>query len=278
MSTSVKYCQSWHSNKSLPVPRLHDLGPCPGSSPGPCRCLTVCPCREMNKRLTEEQGRKTFDRATKLEQEFTEHFTGEPVTSDLWLTEEPTRSANSTSLSPQLSSKATPWRRSTSRPSRSSKSSRAPSSGFSPRRSYDAPSPLGSEKSSRSLRLRPSPPSELLSLPISPVWRRLLTSSGNAGRPASLAPAGRVYWRLSVLLFPFVRPKRWLPVGRRVKARAAPEHRWKSKSQDESETLHVWACGEFSNGVFCVSIAAELSAGVWRAAGVALWPLFNLFF
>ncbi|XP_062384482.1 discs large homolog 1-like protein isoform X4 [Sardina pilchardus] len=30
---------------------------------------------EMNKRLTEEQGRKTFERATKLEQEFTEHFT-----------------------------------------------------------------------------------------------------------------------------------------------------------------------------------------------------------
>uniref|UniRef100_A0A3Q1F9W4 Disks large homolog 1 n=1 Tax=Acanthochromis polyacanthus TaxID=80966 RepID=A0A3Q1F9W4_9TELE len=30
---------------------------------------------EMNKRLTEEQGKKTFDRATKLEQEFTEHFT-----------------------------------------------------------------------------------------------------------------------------------------------------------------------------------------------------------
>lgn len=40
----------------------------------------------MNKRLTEEQGRKTFDRATKLEQEFTEHFTGEPVVSDLLLT------------------------------------------------------------------------------------------------------------------------------------------------------------------------------------------------
>ncbi|KAF0046427.1 hypothetical protein F2P81_000060 [Scophthalmus maximus] len=32
---------------------------------------------EMNKRLTDEQGRKTFDRATKLEQEFTEHFTGD---------------------------------------------------------------------------------------------------------------------------------------------------------------------------------------------------------
>ncbi|XP_036426176.1 disks large homolog 1 isoform X8 [Colossoma macropomum] len=30
---------------------------------------------EMNKRLTEEQGKKTFDRAVKLEQEFTEHFT-----------------------------------------------------------------------------------------------------------------------------------------------------------------------------------------------------------
>ncbi|KAJ8356791.1 hypothetical protein SKAU_G00195850 [Synaphobranchus kaupii] len=30
---------------------------------------------EMNKRLTEEQGRKTFDRAMKLEQEFTENFT-----------------------------------------------------------------------------------------------------------------------------------------------------------------------------------------------------------
>uniref|UniRef100_A0A3B3UQ34 Disks large homolog 1 n=1 Tax=Poecilia latipinna TaxID=48699 RepID=A0A3B3UQ34_9TELE len=32
---------------------------------------------EMNKRLTDEQGRKTFDRAAKLEQEFTEHFTGQ---------------------------------------------------------------------------------------------------------------------------------------------------------------------------------------------------------
>ncbi|XP_062844147.1 discs large homolog 1-like protein isoform X2 [Trichomycterus rosablanca] len=30
---------------------------------------------EMNRRLTEEQGRKTYDRAMKLEQEFTEHFT-----------------------------------------------------------------------------------------------------------------------------------------------------------------------------------------------------------
>ncbi|XP_029905395.1 disks large homolog 1-like isoform X2 [Myripristis murdjan] len=30
---------------------------------------------EINKRLTEEQGRKTYDRAVKLEQEFTEYFT-----------------------------------------------------------------------------------------------------------------------------------------------------------------------------------------------------------
>ncbi|XP_018422910.1 PREDICTED: disks large homolog 1 isoform X7 [Nanorana parkeri] len=30
---------------------------------------------EMNKRLTEDQARKTFERALKLEQEFTEHFT-----------------------------------------------------------------------------------------------------------------------------------------------------------------------------------------------------------
>lgn len=30
---------------------------------------------EMNKRLTDEQARKTFERAVRLEQEFTEHFT-----------------------------------------------------------------------------------------------------------------------------------------------------------------------------------------------------------
>lgn len=34
--------------------------------------------REVNKRITEEQARKAFDRATKLEQEFTECFSGEP--------------------------------------------------------------------------------------------------------------------------------------------------------------------------------------------------------
>ncbi|KAJ3595453.1 hypothetical protein NHX12_004756 [Muraenolepis orangiensis] len=36
---------------------------------------TVENIMEMNKRLTEDQGRKTLDRANKLEQEFTEHFT-----------------------------------------------------------------------------------------------------------------------------------------------------------------------------------------------------------
>ena len=33
--------------------------------------------RELNKRLTEEQAQKTYDRALKLEQEFGEYFTGE---------------------------------------------------------------------------------------------------------------------------------------------------------------------------------------------------------
>ena len=32
--------------------------------------------REMNKRLTEDQAQKTYDRALKLEQEFGEYFTG----------------------------------------------------------------------------------------------------------------------------------------------------------------------------------------------------------
>lgn len=32
--------------------------------------------REMNKRMTEEQAKKTFERAMKMEQEFGEYFTG----------------------------------------------------------------------------------------------------------------------------------------------------------------------------------------------------------
>lgn len=42
-------------------------------------CLSLTLHREINKRITEEQARKAFDRATKLEQEFTECFSGEPL-------------------------------------------------------------------------------------------------------------------------------------------------------------------------------------------------------
>lgn len=44
--------------------------------------------REMNKRFLEEQARKTYDRAIKLEQEFLEHFTGEFLSillSQIWV-------------------------------------------------------------------------------------------------------------------------------------------------------------------------------------------------
>lgn len=50
------------------------------------RKLTVVSfCREMNKRLTEEQARKAYDRAVKLEQEFTEYFTGESTKQNTYL-------------------------------------------------------------------------------------------------------------------------------------------------------------------------------------------------
>lgn len=38
---------------------------------------TLTHCRELNKRITEEQARKTYERSLKLEQEFAEYFTGE---------------------------------------------------------------------------------------------------------------------------------------------------------------------------------------------------------
>lgn len=41
-----------------------------------CVCDVLPLRRDMNKRLTEEQAKKTFDRALKLEQEFGEFFTG----------------------------------------------------------------------------------------------------------------------------------------------------------------------------------------------------------
>lgn len=33
--------------------------------------------REMSKRMTEEQAKKTYERALKLEQDFSEYFTGD---------------------------------------------------------------------------------------------------------------------------------------------------------------------------------------------------------
>ncbi|KAF2979189.1 hypothetical protein EK904_004213 [Melospiza melodia maxima] len=47
---------------------------------------TVENIMEMNKRLTEEQAKKTFERATKLEQEFTEHFTALGLERVRWCT------------------------------------------------------------------------------------------------------------------------------------------------------------------------------------------------
>lgn len=35
--------------------------------------------REMNKRMTEEQAKKTYERALKMEQEFGEYFTGRSI-------------------------------------------------------------------------------------------------------------------------------------------------------------------------------------------------------
>jgi len=34
-------------------------------------------CREWNQRITEEQARKTYERAVKLEEEFGEYFVGQ---------------------------------------------------------------------------------------------------------------------------------------------------------------------------------------------------------
>lgn len=50
-----------------------------GQDPPSAWCLSFLH-REINKRITEEQARKAFDRATKLEQEFTECFSGEFAT------------------------------------------------------------------------------------------------------------------------------------------------------------------------------------------------------
>lgn len=43
----------------------------------------------MNKRLTDEQAKKTYDRAMKLEQEFGEYFTGKRKAKFLIYPEDP---------------------------------------------------------------------------------------------------------------------------------------------------------------------------------------------
>lgn len=45
--------------------------------------------REMNKRMTEDQAKKTYERALKMEQEFAEYFTGlyghtDHIRPDVW--------------------------------------------------------------------------------------------------------------------------------------------------------------------------------------------------
>lgn len=52
-------------------------------------CMSLTLYREINKRITEEQARKAFDRATKLEQEFTECFSGEAAANPLPAHDEP---------------------------------------------------------------------------------------------------------------------------------------------------------------------------------------------
>ncbi|XP_045908032.1 uncharacterized protein LOC123972553 [Micropterus dolomieu] len=71
VSTGGKHCildVSGNAIKRLQLAQLHPIAIF-------IKPKSVENIMEMNKRLTEEQGRKTFDRATKLEQEFTEHFT-----------------------------------------------------------------------------------------------------------------------------------------------------------------------------------------------------------
>lgn len=39
----------------------------------------------MNKRMTEEQAKKTYERALKMEQEFAEYFTGSYTLNVTWI-------------------------------------------------------------------------------------------------------------------------------------------------------------------------------------------------
>uniref|UniRef100_A0A6I8MZP2 Disks large homolog 4 n=1 Tax=Ornithorhynchus anatinus TaxID=9258 RepID=A0A6I8MZP2_ORNAN len=110
---------------------------------------------EINKRVTEEQARKAFDRATKLEQEFTECFSG--VVGARWDAGGRTWGAQITGSSPPSSScfflllhhhhhhhgqpswRARASRKSTTKSSASSRNSPALTFGFLPERDSDFP-------------------------------------------------------------------------------------------------------------------------------------------
>ncbi|XP_048361443.1 disks large homolog 1 isoform X4 [Sphaerodactylus townsendi] len=71
VAEKAKHCildVSGNAIKRLQVAQLHPISIF-------IRPKSVENVTEMNKRLTDEQARKTFERAMKLEQEFTEHFT-----------------------------------------------------------------------------------------------------------------------------------------------------------------------------------------------------------
>nr|XP_056705393.1 disks large homolog 1 isoform X2 [Euleptes europaea] len=71
VAEKTKHCildVSGNAIKRLQVAQLHPISIF-------IRPKSVENIMEMNKRLTDEQARKTFERAMKLEQEFTEHFT-----------------------------------------------------------------------------------------------------------------------------------------------------------------------------------------------------------
>lgn len=63
---------SGNAIKRLQVAQLHPIAIF-------LRPISVDSIMEMNKRMSEEQARKTYERAMKLEQDFAEYFTGEMI-------------------------------------------------------------------------------------------------------------------------------------------------------------------------------------------------------
>lgn len=84
-------------------------------------------CRDLNKRLSEDQARKALDRAIKLEQDFLECFTGKRLTAGP-AGQRSTYGAHCV-VCVQPSSTATASRRSTTWSRPSSRSRAAPTSG-----------------------------------------------------------------------------------------------------------------------------------------------------